>query len=94
MRSFLLGLSLSAAFIVGCVVRPLVIPPALADPAVKRWDYYCFDELTSAEVQGRAKQAGREGWELVAAGAVGTLGFRPVWCFKRPLSATTTPPQG
>jgi hypothetical protein len=81
-KSFLMGLSLAGAFILGCMAAqsPLVVPPARAGSDVQRWDYHCVrypDNITQT-----ARALGKEGWEL-AAGA-GTASYH-YWCFKRPL---------
>ncbi len=83
MRGFLLGMSLSLAFIVGCVTRPFVVPPAHANQVGgQRWEHFCFETLDLDELNRRANQAGREGWEFVTSGRV----YRDqAWCFKRSL---------
>ena len=76
---FWLGLSLSVAFVIGCVAAPLVIPPLSAQQAGgQRWQYFCFNERSAEDVTPLANRAGRDGWEMVAAGL-------EAWCFKRPL---------
>ena len=82
-KSFLMGLSLSVAFVAGCVAQSVMapIPPARAGADVQRWEYLCIDESGGEEVTEQANRAGAQGWELVAAGK----NTRDIsWCFKRP----------
>jgi hypothetical protein len=83
MRGFALGLSFSIAFIIGCMARPYVVPPARANQQVQKWEYFCFIEGGELDVQRKANKAGKRGWEMAsvaaASNAVGN------WCFKRPL---------
>lgn len=81
MRGFVVGLSVSGAFVVGCVAAQFIVPPARA-AGVQKWDYFCFDEEGAAEVTRKAKQAGTEGWEMVAVDTGGNMDS--TWCFKRP----------
>ena len=88
-RSFFLGLSFSVLFVAGCMVgaaaRPLVVPAARANSPVERWDYFCVEGKAHIpeEIEQSAKQAGREGWEMVA---IASSGHSVVsTCFKRPL---------
>ncbi len=90
-RSYLLGLGLAVAFIVGCaasqVASQIVVKPARAGTNPQKWEYYCI--RGNATTDGFNK-LGAEGWELTAGGGAaygtgkkGTVVFQ--WCFKRPL---------
>ena len=89
MRQFLLGLTISIAFIAGCVASQLaqiVIPPARAGAPTQRWEYFCerdTDGPWTPEGIAKLNSAGREGWEFVQQLA-GSGGIRDVYCFKRP----------
>ena len=82
MRGFMLGASLSVAFIIGCVARPYIVPPANANQAAfQRWQYYCFNDGDPQRVQANANKAGLQGWEMAGQG-----NYNPgssIWCFKR-----------
>lgn len=87
MKGFLLGLSVSLAFIVGCIAGSsrAVVPPAKASYVVEqRWEYFCFAEDRADKVNERANAAGARGWELVAAAAPASGEGDPVWCFRLP----------
>jgi hypothetical protein len=90
MRQFLLGLSLSIAFILGCVTAQhlpsIGVPPASANVGAG-WEYYCqtsgggfpgafADKLTEA-----ANTFGSQGYRLVPVPA-GEMVFL---CFERPI---------
>ena len=84
MKGFLLGASVSLAFILGCVVRPLLIPPATAQQvSLQKWEYFCFDSGNTDDVMKGAKSAGLQGWEMTAAGNY--TATVSIWCFRRPL---------
>jgi hypothetical protein len=96
MRGFVVGLSISVAFILGCVAAPLVVPPLSAqqtEQGVQRWEYVCMDLLAGGGGTGaKARQAtegfnrlGAEGWEFVGPPAGGSGWHSSVSCFKRPL---------
>jgi hypothetical protein len=80
MRQFLLGLSVSAVFIAGCVAGAsnLAVPQARAASA--QWSYLCFDATSADDVHAKANAAGAQGWEMVS-GAQGESGT--VWCFRQ-----------
>lgn len=85
MRGFILGLSISLAFMVGCVAATsgLLLPPALAGQVVEqRWAYFCFERSNVDDLNDMANGAGARGWELVAAAS--SKGGDPVWCFRQP----------
>jgi hypothetical protein len=85
MRGLLLGLSLSMAFVVGCVAGStgLLFPPANADAVVEqRWAYFCFERDDIDELNDMANGAGARGWELVAAAS--GKSDKPIWCFRQP----------
>lgn len=81
MRGFLIGLSVSVAFIVGCAASRFV-PPANAQSAGPRWDYFCFAGYDAEGVMEKARAAGSQGWEL---SGVGAANRGSTWCFKRPM---------
>ncbi len=83
MRNLILGLSLSVAFIVGCLVRPLVVPPVRAGTNPAKWEYKCFDEDETVKIEAKANRLGRAGFELVTAHGRGTVDAYDSWCFKR-----------
>jgi len=97
MRPFLLGLSLSLAFIAGAVFAQ-VIGAAQAARGRQKWEYFCVEKFndTPEKLMEAFEAGGHKGWELAAAGeympvVVPTTGaaeypVRPVvWCFKRPV---------
>jgi len=90
MKGFALGLSLSLAFILGCVAAPALVPhldaqPTSAQPAppnAPRWEMQCadYEHMNSAASLTRlGDQAGANGWELAW-----VVENRAVVCFKRP----------
>ena len=95
MRNFVLGLSLSVAFVVGCMFgasqRERVLPPArAASPTGTQWQYYCLDGTKN--IMSTFRKLGLDGWELVggaggaASGSADILGADwrfALWCFKR-----------
>jgi len=52
-------------------------------PGTQRWDYLCLTFNHDEKITEEAKDAGREGWEMVTVYQVPN--GRAVWCFKRPL---------
>lgn len=78
MRGFALGLSLSMAFVIGCLSARFVVPAARAQ-GVRRWEHFCFSSGSLEQLQSRLDEAGSEGWEL----ATGFGRFEA--CMKRPL---------
>ena len=67
---------------VGAAATKFVVPPARAAD-VTRWEYLCATSVPFDDMQAKAQAAGKEGWELTTATAVGAA-----WtnlCFKRPL---------
>ena len=87
MRGFIFGLSISIAFVAGCVAASmqLVVPPARAGTRPVAWEYLCPRNASPAwrdEAAGFMNQMGQEGWEAFA--AVGKNG-PDLMCFKRPL---------
>lgn len=88
MRQFLLGASLSIAFILGCVtaqhVPSLGVPTASAE-AGGGWEYLCEPRDAAWGAQGfarklteRLNELGAAGWELAGSDAGG------ITCLKRP----------
>jgi hypothetical protein len=66
------------AFVLGCVTKAIVVPPARAGTNPTRWEYRCVKAFNPEE---DANKLGAEGWELGSA-----VGVAPaLWCFKRPL---------
>lgn len=92
MRQFSLGLSISIAFIVGCVVAqraPEMAIPTASAYAGQRWEYTCQevevsptarDAKRGEEVGLLLNRLGAEGWEFIAFTNPQTHG---VACFKR-----------
>lgn len=85
MKGFALGLSLSLAFILGCVSAPLIIPRLSAQnpPSTPRWEYVCegFDRASRSGIDNHRQflnAHGAEGWELATAD-------NNFVCLKRPL---------
>jgi len=86
MRGFWIGLSVSLAFILGCVSAPLLTPTlsAQAAPAgVQRWQYSCRHIPRGADLNALVNAAGREGWEMVNTQWLDNDQKKS--CFKRPL---------
>lgn len=90
MRNFMLGLSLSAMFIVGCLVgsgRPSdTVSAVKAAPAGQSYAYYCLDEDDADDLNKYAKKMGRAGWRLVAAAGGRGPGIGAnhyLWCFEK-----------
>jgi len=91
-KHFWYGLSISFAFIIGCLAAPAIVQPLTAQTtavvrtnpaAAQRWEYMCTDGYNAPTITERANQAGAVGWEMVA--AVGSPRAPGLWCFKRPL---------
>lgn len=85
MRGFLIGLSVSLAFIVGCVTGSsrYGVPKAQAAAVVEqRWSYFCFEASTVDDVSFKANAAGMRGWEM--ASATNTANDQTIWCFRQP----------
>src|SRR5690606_20815931 len=83
MKGFALGLSLSLAFILGCVSAPLIIPRLSAQnpPSTTRWEYLCEWVRGIEEHRALLDRSGAEGWELAS-----QTGYpQPMVCLKRPL---------
>ncbi|MBN2191473.1 MAG: hypothetical protein JW751_01550 [Polyangiaceae bacterium] len=86
MRGFILGLSVSLAFIVGCVAGSVGVFPRAASAVQveeQRWAYFCFERAKVDEINDIANGAGMRGWEMVAA-ASGKGDGVPIWCFRQP----------
>jgi hypothetical protein len=95
-RSFLLGVSLSLLFGIGCLVGRATGPDATltaapAPPGTTRWEHFCFERAGEVEAINKlAGKMGQKGWELTS-GASDTahLDHRMyLLCFKRPLGPT------
>jgi hypothetical protein len=85
MRGFLLGLSLSLSFIVGCAVSSTRygLQKAQAEPVVEqRWSYFCFAAGDADDVNFKSNAAGMRGWEMVASNTAPS--GQAVWCFRQP----------
>jgi len=83
MRNFILGISVSIAFIVGALASPHIVPTASAATNPTKWGYKCFREISVSTVESKANKAGAEGWELVAAATPGVNNAPMNWCFKQ-----------
>lgn len=92
MRQFLLGLSISAAFILGCLTSqhaPELSMPTASAYEGQRWDYTCtmWPELgilrdeNASKMEAHLDQLGTQGWELAPIPA----GDAAMLCFKRPV---------
>lgn len=89
MRDFVLGLSVSIAFIVGCLVGgsspQTAVPNAAAEPdGPRRYEYKCTNEETlgADDFAKRLNREGAEGWDLEGS-FEGPLGN--TMCFSRAL---------
>ena len=85
MRHFLLGLSVSAVFVAGCVAGAsgLAVPRAkAAEVEGQRWAYFCFDAQGADDVHFKANAAGTRGWEMVS--GVPNQNGTATWCFRQP----------
>lgn len=76
MRAFLLGLSISIAFIVGCLAGQVITPSAQAEPGATRWEHVCEQFMSLYKVQEWLNEQGARGFEVAAAG-------QNAWCMKR-----------
>jgi hypothetical protein len=86
MRGFLIGVSISLAFIVGCVASSTRygVPKAEAAAVVEqRWSYFCFEAGSVEDVNFKANAAGMRGWEM-AASTNNAANDQMVWCFRQP----------
>tara|TARA_Y100001956_G_C3970247_1_gene120562 strand:+ start:130 stop:417 length:288 start_codon:yes stop_codon:yes gene_type:complete len=89
--SFLLGLSLALAYILGCATSRVVTPaPADAQtmatpppPGTHAWAYHCVEADNLETLTRHTDELGRQGWEMVT--ATPRSNFHGVWCFKRPM---------
>ncbi len=89
MRNFILGLSLSAMFIVGCLFgsgrSSDTVPTVKAAPAGQRYAYHCVEEDDAEDLTKIAKRMGRAGWRMVAGAGGNGQGFGSkhyLWCFE------------
>lgn len=81
MRGFALGLSLSVAFIIGCLAGPHLTPSADAQ-ARQTYRYACIEGHRDELQLSRLLDAqGRMGRELVAVGSVPSAEGSQ-WCFR------------
>ena len=85
MRGFLLGISVSVAFIAGTAWDSQLLSNARAasPPEVLRWTYRCTTETRGADLVNLARKWGKQGWEMVGCGSVFAAGH--FLYFKRPL---------
>jgi len=84
MRGFLIGLSVSLAFILGCVASSTRFGVAKAEAAAvseQRWSYLCFEAASVEDVNSKANAAGMRGWQMVASS---NSDNGMVWCFRQP----------
>ncbi len=85
MRGFLIGLSVSLAFIAGCVASSTRygVPKAEAAAVVEqRWSYFCFEASNVDDLSFKANAAGLRGWDLVTSTTKTEGGI--VACFRQP----------
>ena len=85
MRGFLIGSSLSLAFIAGCVASSTRygVPKAEAAAVVEqRWSYFCFEATSVDDLSFKANAAGLRGWDL-ATNTVKPDGGT-ISCFRQP----------
>lgn len=82
MRGFALGLSLSLAFIIGCLAGPQLTPSADAQ-ARESYRYTCIEGSTNIERLTRLVDGqGRMGRELIAVAARSNVAEEIQWCFR------------
>ena len=85
MRGFILGLSLSLAFILGCLAAPFLVPRLSAQPpvpgAMQRWEYKAIDigAVRESRTTANLNEQGADGWERVHVHRESGRGY-----FKRP----------
>ncbi len=84
LRVVVLSAALSGSFVLGCAASAFLVPPANAQQAAatQKWEYFCFP-VRDADIQSKANEAGRQGWEMVAVNS--SPNGSVTWCFKRPL---------
>ncbi len=87
MRGFLVGISVSVAFIAGALFAGvfnghLVSTASAAPKAGREWGYLCIQEGNVDQVAYKANAAGARGWEMVSASQSET--GEPIWCFRQP----------
>ena len=85
MRGFALGLSISIAFIAGCVASSsrIGLSQAKATAVIEqRWAYFCFDATSTEDLNYKANAAGLRGWEMVSGNGPTDKGS--TWCFRQP----------
>jgi hypothetical protein len=74
-------------FLAGCVVggvsSQFVVPPARAQDAGARWDYFCFNDTNGEEVSAKLNDAGAQGWQLVSVSSRGSHNFEALFCMSR-----------
>ena len=86
MRGFLIGLSISLSFILGCVASSTRygVPKAEAAAVVEqRWSYFCVEAATVDDLNFKANAAGMRGWEMAGA-TTNAANEQMVWCFRQP----------
>ena len=83
MRGLMVGLSVSVAFIVGCLVSPHLVPAARAAEAAKV-KYHCFEAENARDLGELSNRFATKGWRMVtgAGFAAGNVN-RMVWCLER-----------
>lgn len=94
MRRIVLALSLTVAFLVGCltatVATQLVVPPIKAGTNPQKWEYTCISNKQKGNIIQNSNELGNQGWEMVAASGSlengsGLAKAYLLYCFKRPL---------
>jgi hypothetical protein len=74
-------------FLAGCVVggvsSQFVVPPARAQDAGTRWDYFCFEHANAEDASVKLNEAGAQGWQLVSVSSRGSHNFEALFCMSR-----------
>jgi hypothetical protein len=82
MKGFALGLSLSLAFILGCLSAPFLLARTSAQPAgcaPMRWEFKCESFARESARLEFLNDNGRQGWDATGVGNGGWI------CMKRPI---------
>lgn len=92
MKRLVIGLLLTIAFLVGCLVATVasksVIPEVKAGSESQKWEYQCknlSEDAPNSKIDDELKQVGMQGWELVSATYVMRGNSFIKYCLKRQL---------